>query len=137
MILTKCNIMAEGFRFMPLGLVRLRTLHGLLRCNINTGVHACTHGADVSLRDHTIVQMGNGVTECRWCHALEARGGFWGFWKSQVVELSPASGEDGWLLLAHQSQAQGLGQVSHEMGGADEKARIERMCISLLMSKNL
>ena len=33
----RCNIMAEGFRLMPLGLVRLRTF-GLLRCNINTGV---------------------------------------------------------------------------------------------------
>ena len=41
------------------------------------------------------------------------------------MELSPASGEDG-----------GLGQVSYEMG-ADGKARIERMCMSLLMSKNL
>ena len=27
--------------------------------------------------------------------------------------------------------------MPHEMGGADEKARIERMCISLHMSKNL
>ena len=30
-----CNVMAEGFRFMPLCLVRLRTFrsaHGLVRC---------------------------------------------------------------------------------------------------------
>ena len=35
----KCNIIAEGFRFMPLGLVRLRTF---------------PHRADMSLRDVTI-----------------------------------------------------------------------------------
>ena len=61
--------------------------------------HAC--GTDVSLIDVTIAQMGNKATDCGWRHAPEARGGFWGFWKSQLVELSPASGEDGWLSLAH------------------------------------
>ena len=52
---------------MPLGLVRLRTFRlsaWLLRCNINAGVHARTHGADVSLRDVTIAQIGNGDREC-------------------------------------------------------------------------
>ena len=39
-----------------------------------------------------------------------ARGGFW---KSQLVELNSASGEDGWLSLARG----GLTQVSYEMGG--------------------
>ena len=60
-------------------------------------------GVDVSFRDVTIAQMGNGATECGWRHALEARGGFWGFWKSQLFELSPASGEDGWLSLAREA----------------------------------
>ena len=52
--------MTEGFRFMPLGLVRLRTFQlsawitQLLRCNINAGVRARAGGADVSLRDVTI-----------------------------------------------------------------------------------
>ena len=57
--------------------------------------------------------MGSWATECGWRHAPEVLGEFWGFWKSQLVELSPASGEDGWLSLARG----GLGQVSHEMGG--------------------
>ena len=35
-------------------------MHELLRCNINSGVHTRTRGADVSLRDVTIAQMGNG-----------------------------------------------------------------------------
>ena len=43
--------------------------------------------ADVSLRDVTVAQMGNGDRECGWRHAPEARGGFGGFWKSQFVEL--------------------------------------------------
>ena len=41
-------------------------------------------GTDMSLRDVTIAQMGNRATECGWCHAPEARGGFW---KSQLVGL--------------------------------------------------
>ena len=41
-------------------------------------------GADVSIRDVTIAQMGNGARECGWRHAPEARGGFGGFWKSQL-----------------------------------------------------
>ena len=41
-------------------------------------------------------------------HRKRARGGFGGFWKSQLVELSPASGEGGWLSLARQSQASSL-----------------------------
>ena len=32
---------------------------------------------DMSLRDVTIAQMGNGATECGWRHALEARRGLW------------------------------------------------------------
>ena len=46
-------------------------------------------GTDVSLRDVTIAQMGNGARECRWRHAPEARGGSWGFWRKSV-ELSLA-----------------------------------------------
>ena len=31
--------------------------------------------------------MGNGARECKWLPALEAHGGFLGFWKSQLEEL--------------------------------------------------
>ena len=37
---------------------------GLLRYNINAGVHARAGGADVSLRDVTIAQMGNEASKC-------------------------------------------------------------------------
>ena len=62
--------------------------------------------------------MGNGTRECEWRHAPEAHGGFGGFWKSQWVELKPASGEDDWLSLACQSQASGLwGRCHTRLGG--------------------
>ena len=62
-------------------------------------------GTDVSHRDVAIALMGNGATDFGWRYAPEARGGFW---KSQLVELSPASEEDSWLSLACRSQASGL-----------------------------
>ena len=83
----KCNIMAEGFRFMPLGSVRLRTFSaqcmGYLGATI-TQVFKRAVGADVLLSDVTIAQMGNGARECGWRHAPETRGGFGGFWKGQL-----------------------------------------------------
>ena len=51
-----------------------------------TQVFARAGGADVSLRDVTISQMGNWAGECEWRHAPEGRGGFWEFWR-KVVEL--------------------------------------------------
>ena len=49
---------------MPLDLVRLRTfgsVHWLLRCNINAGVHARADRADVSLRDHNSPRWKTGL----------------------------------------------------------------------------
>ena len=49
-----CNIMAEGFRFMPLGLVSsFGSVHGLARCkHEHRCPHACARSGDI-----TIVQM--------------------------------------------------------------------------------
>ena len=57
-----CNIMAEGFHFMPLGLVRLRTMVYLGATLTPVSMHVGE--ADVSLRDVTIAQKGNGAREC-------------------------------------------------------------------------
>ena len=84
-------------------------MHGLLRCNINAGVRT-----DVSLRDVTIAQMGNGATEWGWRHAPEARGRFW---KSQLVELVlPWEKTVGFRLLA-KARPEALWRVPHEMRG--------------------
>ena len=39
------------------------------------------------------------ASECEWRHAPEACGGFWEILK-KLVEMRPASGEDGWFSLA-------------------------------------
>ena len=110
--------MAEGFRFMPLCLVRLRTFRMGYLGETLMQVFTSAGGADVSLRDVTIAQMGNGATECGWRHAPEARGGFGGFWKCQLVSWVPGSGEDSWLS--------GLVEVrricSHEIEGQMKKS---------------
>ena len=68
-------------------------------------------------------EMGNWAREWEWRHAPEARGGFGGFWKSQLVESSSASGEDGWLSLARRNQASGLCGGCHTRGGGRWKSQ--------------
>ena len=115
-----CNIMAEAFRFMPLGLIRLRTFWlSTWGSQVQTWAQVFMRvrdGADVTLRDVTIAQMGNWDRECEWRHAPEARGAFCEFWR-MLLELRPASGGDGWLSLARG----GLGQASNERGGLMKK----------------
>ena len=77
-------------------------------------------GADVSLRDVTIAQMGNGASKCEWRHAPEVCGGFGEFWR-KIVELRPASGEDGWLSLARRSQARSLCGGCHTCWGGGSR----------------
>ena len=121
--------MAEELRFMPLGLVRLKTFrpaHGLVRCNINTGVHAHAGGVDVSLRDVTIAHIGRGVTECGWRHTPEERGGFGEILKKSV-SWERDTERDGRLSLSRG----GLALVPHVFWGwGDEKNSIERLCLS-------
>ena len=74
------NIMAFGFSLTD----NLSAQHmGYLGATL-AQVFTRERRADVSLRDVTIAQMGNGVTECRWRHAPEARGGNW-----EVVSVFP------------------------------------------------
>ena len=65
--------------------------------------------------------MRNRATECEWRHAPEAQGGFGEFWR-KLVELSPASGADGWLSLARRSQASGLLVGAEPDGGCRWKS---------------
>ena len=70
--------------------------------------------------------MRNGATECGWRHAPEAREGFGGFWKRQLSWVLPREKTVDFRLLA---EALGRCRTRWRVGG-DEKARIERMCIS-------
>ena len=129
-----CNIMAEGFRFMPLGLVRLRAFR--LSAWVTWVQHWCrcsrVGGVDMSLRGVTVAQMGGRTSECEWRRTPEAHGEFWEFWR-KLVELKTGhqTGRVNFRLLA-----EALGRCRTRWG-ADEKASIERMCVSLLMLKKL
>ena len=88
-------------------------------------------GADVSLRDVIIARIGGGVTECGWRHVED----FGRFWKSQLVETRhQQSGDEthlGGRRLVFACSRRPLWRVSHVLGwGADEKACIERFCLS-------
>ena len=67
------------------------------------------------LRDVTIAQMGNGARECGWRHAPEARGGFGGFWKSQLSWVLPREKTVGFRLLA-KARPVALWRVPHVLG---------------------
>ena len=87
-------------------------------------------GADVSLRDITIAQMGNGAREWGWRHAPEARGGFWRFWKSQLVQFCLGKRQLAFACSLKPGQWPS-GGCHTCWGGADGKVIIERLCISL------
>ena len=96
-----------------------------------TQVFTSAGGADMSLRDITIAQMGNGTREYGWPHAPEACGGFWGFWKSQLVELRTRHRTRRVDFLGSQRSDEFARYGRRTRWGADEKASIERLCISL------
>ena len=101
-----------------------------LRWNINIGVYANASGADVSLRDVTIARDGKrGYT----VQMTEARGGF-----GEILKKSVSWDETclGGRRLVFAFSRRPLWRVTHVLGVC-EKAGIERLCLSLLMSKNL
>ena len=63
------------------------------------------------------------------------QGGFWGFWR-KTVSWVLRSEEEGWLSLARRNQASSLvGGSTRVGGGVDEKASIERLCLSPYVEK--
>ena len=95
-------------------------MHGLVRCNINTGVRARGGGADVSLRDVTIAHIGSWFRGAGDVTHRKSAEDFGRFWKCPWVEMRSREKTVGFCLLA------GAARV----GGAAEKARIERLCFS-------
>ena len=83
--------------------------------------------------------MENEARECEWRHAPEAHEGFGEIWKSQLVELRLDTEQEGSTFGARRGQPNLRATSAARDGGSggNEKPRIERMCISLLMSKNL
>ena len=120
----KCNIMAEGFCFMLLGLVRLRTFRLSAWVSLVqtwAQVLTCTWGGCVVHRcqnknPRERIRPGD-VNDIM--HRKRARR-ILGILKKSFG-LSPASEEDGWLLLARRSQASGLVAGATHVGGQMEK----------------
>ena len=129
--------MAEGFRFHAFGFLldweHFGSTHGLVRCNINTGVHKRaraeqTYHSGMSQwpRWETGLQSESDVTHQKCtedCGNLK---------KVSRVETRHRTRRVDFRLLM-----EALGRCRTRWVGADEKARIGRLCLSLLMSKNL
>ena len=97
-----------------------------------THVFTRAGGADVSLRDVTIAQMGNGARECGWLHAPEALGGFGGFWGSQLSwELDSERKESTFGARWGQTNLCATGAARNGVWGQMRKVIIEILCISL------
>ena len=75
--------------------------------------------------------MGNGAREYEWRHAPEACGGFCGFWKSQLVELRTRHQTSKVDFRGSQTPDEFARYGCRTRWGADGKAIIERLCISL------
>ena len=67
-------------------------MHGLLRRNINTSVHTRARGADVSLRDVTIAQMGNGLASANDLTHRKRAEDFVRFWKKSFSRVETCLG---------------------------------------------
>ena len=107
-------------------------MHGLLSCTINTGVHGRAGGADVSLRDVTIAQDGKRNYTVQMTSRTGSAQRILG--DLEKVELKLDTRREGLTFACSLRHWAG---VARDGGGGDEKARIERLCLSLLMSKNL
>ena len=94
-------------------------MHGLLRSNINAGVRAHGRSGRVTQRCHNSPDRKRGK-RVRVTSRTENARRIWGILKKSV-ELSFASGKDGWLSLARRSQASGLVAGATRVGGQMEK----------------
>ena len=89
-----------------------------------TQVFTCARGANVSLRDVTIGQMGNGASKCEWRHAPD-----FGILKKAVNRVESCLGRRQLTFACSRRPWTG---VARDLGvGSYEKARIERMYLSL------
>ena len=77
--------------------------------------------------------MGNEASKCEWRHAPEARGEFWEILK---MSLSRVQTRHRTRRLTFPCSQRPWAGVARD-GGADEKARIERLCLSPYVEKPL
>ena len=134
MKVSMCNIMAEGFRFMPLGLVRLGTFRLSAWVAWVQHWHRCsrafTWSRRVTQRCHnspiweTRLQSPGDVTHRR--RAVD------------VGNLKKVSRVENWTpceTVGFRLLAEAFGRCRTRWGWADENARIERLCLSLSLCR--
>ena len=122
---------------LPFGLVRLRTfglVHGLVRCKHE---HRCARarGEDVSFKDVKIEILDSNWNRVMWVTSRTGivRWGFWGFEKNEGVQFLPRRKKVDFQSWARPDEFVRYGRRT--WFGADGKVSIERLCLSLLMSK--
>ena len=98
--------MAEGFRFMPFG-----SVHGLIRCNINAGVHARGRSGRVTQRCHNSPGRKRDYRVQVTSRTGSARR-IWGILKKSVTWVLPREKTVDFHLLA-----EALLRAPHEMEG--------------------
>ena len=128
----KCNIMAEGFRLMPLGLVRLRTFRpmgylGATLTQVFTRVRRQSERVTQRCNNSPRWEMGlASANDVRHQKRVEDLGNLK---KVSRVETRHRTRRVDFRLLA-----EALGGCRSRWG-ADEKARIERLCLSLSLCR--
>ena len=101
-------------------------MHGLLRCNINAGVHARRRSGRVTQRCHNRPDRKQGKSVRVTSRTGSARR-IWGILKKSVSWVLPRKKTVDFRLLV-----EALRRVrTFFWGGTDRKASIERLCISL------
>ena len=116
---------------LPFGLVRLRTfhlVHGLVRCNINAGVHAHVSFRDVKIK----------IPDRNWGDITHWKCGL-RFKKKQLVEFPPQKKKVDFQNWARLDDFMRCGRRMLVGLRADnvKEVSIERLCLSLLMSNKL
>ena len=119
---------------LPLGLVRQRTFRLSTWVSlVQTWAQVLTRGRGGCVVHRCQNKNPREVDQWMWMTSCtgSARGGFWGFWKSQFSWVL-RSEEGGWLSLARSGLVAGATRVGV---GADGKAIIERLCLFSLCPK--
>ena len=98
---------------------------------------ARTQSGRVTQRCHNSPRWETGASKCEWRHAPEVCGGFGEILKKSVRRVKTYLGRRRLAFAWSPKPGQWPLGKCHTDGGGRWKNRIERLCFSLLMSKNL
>ena len=105
-------------------------MHGLLRCKINIGVYVRARSERVTQRCHNSPRWETGLQSANDLTQRKRAEDFGNLKKVSRVEIRLRTGRVDFRLLT-----EALSKCRTRWGGADEKARIERLCLSLSLCR--